>query len=252
MTLHPATVASEAAVAYVGCVWIVSRHVLVAQALAAALSRRVADVRALAGQARALEEAPIDPREDLVLVLDDVGSESAVAWVRGLATAARARTLVMTRSPRGPRWGALLEGAADEGGGLDIDIVAEPRTTDEMAVVVERVCAGVRVVGERERLELAASWRRHVEEEEELVHRMTTLSPRELVVLDALAAGQRCAEIATTLGVADSTVRTHVRSIRRKLAVDSQLRAVLALQRFRSVVSRSAPVGMPSPRRPRE
>lgn len=53
-----------------------------------------------------------------------------------------------------------------------------------------------------------------------------TLSPRENEVLELLAAGYRYKEIASTLGVAVETVKTHVKHICEKMHVRNRLEAV--------------------------
>lgn len=53
------------------------------------------------------------------------------------------------------------------------------------------------------------------------------LSPRELQVLQALARGERLPVIAEVLRISPGTVQTHVRNLRLKLGVSSQLEAVV-------------------------
>ena len=58
------------------------------------------------------------------------------------------------------------------------------------------------------------------------------LSPRELEVLTALARGERLAGIARSMAIAPGTVQTHIRNIRQKLGVSSQLEAVVEAYRL--------------------
>jgi DNA-binding NarL/FixJ family response regulator len=224
----------------VGTVWVLARHLLVAQALTAALDRRMEVVRELAWEADGLDGSLFDAERDLLLVVDDLDSPTAVEAIRDLLTAAPARTVVMTGLPKGQAWGGLLAAGATE-------VISELPSIDDLAEIVARVCAGDPVIPRDERDELCKRWERHVKEEEELRNRMATLSPRELHVLRMLASGRRSAEIGETLGVTQSTVRTHIRSIRRKLDVDSQLRAVVIMHRLESRGGPAVP-GMPSPR----
>ncbi len=53
------------------------------------------------------------------------------------------------------------------------------------------------------------------------------LTPRELMVLEAAAGGQSNKEIARTLQISDQTVKNHMTSILRKLAVDDRTQAVM-------------------------
>lgn len=57
------------------------------------------------------------------------------------------------------------------------------------------------------------------------------LSPRELQVLDLVAAGRTNKEIAATLDISNQTVKNHVSSILRKLAVNDRTQAVVYAMR---------------------
>jgi len=52
------------------------------------------------------------------------------------------------------------------------------------------------------------------------------LSPREVEILDRLAAGESNKEIARTLGISPNTVKTHVARVYEKLAVQRRVQAV--------------------------
>ena len=52
------------------------------------------------------------------------------------------------------------------------------------------------------------------------------LSPRELDILDRVAAGESNKEIARTLGISPNTVKTHVARVYEKLAVKRRVQAV--------------------------
>lgn len=244
MTLDGSPSRTGSTATYVGSVWVVARHRLVAQALAAALGRRVADVRVLLWDPEALREADVDADEDVLLIVDDVRSPAALAATRALLAQVPSRSLLMTELDRGYAWGGLLDAGVT-------DIIAEPESVERLAEVIEEVRAGSPVIPEDERSRLIEAWERHLAEEEELAERMATLSPRERMVLDSLASGRRPGDISVSWGVAESTVRTHIRSIRRKLAVDSQLRAVLVAHRLSARAARASP-GLPSPRRSQE
>lgn len=58
------------------------------------------------------------------------------------------------------------------------------------------------------------------------------LSPREREVLAALARGQRLPAIAESLAISAGTVQTHIRNVRLKLGVSSQLEAVVEAYRL--------------------
>jgi DNA-binding NarL/FixJ family response regulator len=224
----------------VGTVWVVARHLLVAQALTAALDMRMTRVRAVPWAREGLRTLDVDADQDVLLVVDDLDSPTAAEALRALLASAPARTVVMTGLAKGPAWGGLLLAGATE-------VISQAPSIDDLAGVVAKVCAGEPVMPDEERTALCQSYEKHLAEEQELIERLRTLSPREMLVLQMLASGRRSAEIGEELGVTQSTVRTHIRSVRRKLGVDSQLRAVVILHRLGSRLQASAP-DMPHPR----
>lgn len=58
-----------------------------------------------------------------------------------------------------------------------------------------------------------------------------SLTPRERAVLELLASGETTASAATSLGISDATVRTHVENMRAKLGVNT--RAAIVASGFR-------------------
>jgi DNA-binding NarL/FixJ family response regulator len=164
---------------------------------------------------------------DLLLIVDDLDSPAAIVSVRDLVARSRCRTVVMTELPECYVWGALLAAGVTE-------IVSEVASVEQLARVLDRVRAGDPVIARDRRVQLRALWEEHQREDKALLDRVATLSPRERLVLQTLAEGCRPAEIGEQLGVAESTVRTHLRSIRGKLEVDSQLRAALVVHRLES------------------
>lgn len=65
----------------------------------------------------------------------------------------------------------------------------------------------------------------------------TALSPRELQVVRAVAAGQRNRAIAEQLGIAEGTVKLHLHNIYEKLRIDSRLELMLLATRAGIVAS---------------
>ena len=61
------------------------------------------------------------------------------------------------------------------------------------------------------------------------------LSPRQVEVLQLLSEGVRAQAIALRLGLSETTVRNHIRTILRKLGCHSQLEAVAVARRYRLV-----------------
>ncbi|MDN5798132.1 MAG: LuxR C-terminal-related transcriptional regulator [Intrasporangium sp.] len=141
---------------------------------------------------------------------------------------ARATTgslVVVVASPAaGPSLLATLEGGARL---VDAD---QPLQTQLRKV--DRALAGEPpVVDQSAELESVRRWMR----ESDLV---ASLTGREGQVLELLMCGWPAGEIAGRLVVSLPTVRTHIRSITRKLGVSSQLAAVALAYRSRSGVGR--------------
>jgi two-component system nitrate/nitrite response regulator NarL len=147
-------------------------------------------------------------------------------WHRVRASGVLLRSLpipwvVLTDAPRGPMWGAEYEyGAA----------AVLPSTTalDEMVVVLRALARGESVIAADERSRLREEWRQLQMDRHALRARARSLTPREREVLLLLYDGATIAEIAGLLEIAPATVRSQVKSIRRKLGVNSQLAAVAA------------------------
>jgi DNA-binding NarL/FixJ family response regulator len=204
---------------------VTSDHSLVAEAVSAALSSsdlvivRVpwavapADLGALAGRA---DRAP-----DLALMLCDLDPASVDA-ARELVTAYPARWLLLTSATRGPLWGAMLHAGVE-------DILEGSTTLADLMEAIAMLKSGRSAHFVADRGQLVQAWLRDRARREDVEHRMNSLSQRELEVLQLLHLGQSVQEIAGIHEVACSTVRSQVRSMFRKLGVNSQLAAAAVL-----------------------
>lgn len=227
----------------VGEVVVTSRHMVVAQAVAAGLRQRQLGVTA-ADWATGEWQDPVREGQALMVVIDDLDSRAAVdavaVAVSGVARAG-GRVLVLTESPPGPAWGALFVAGAD--GAMTSDC-----SLDELEEALGRIAAGKPLIDPQRRSVLEEQWLEWLVEEQGLRERLDALSPRETSVLAMLAQGHRVVDIGQHLGVREGTVRSHVRSLRRKLQVDSQLGAVAIARRVAGrLPERPVP---PQPRRP--
>jgi RNA polymerase sigma factor (sigma-70 family) len=203
---------------------------LVAQAVATALTSKGVDSFVLRWP-RPTPSAPAGhvTREpaDVVLLLCDLDSAASLRAAR-LLSAARGDVpqLLLTSAARGPLWGALLD--------LGVRAVLTHATTlDDVLRTVVDVLDGHSPMPLEEREELVAQWHEDRSGREELHGRLQSLSPRERTVLKMLYEGEDVKAIADELGVSPATVRSHVKAIRRKLQVRSQLAAVAALDWLR-------------------
>ncbi len=111
-----------------------------------------------------------------------------------------------------------------------------PKSVDADALrdVLRRVAGGAYLINERV-LATPAVAARVLESFRTLTHEVAPevealfipLSPREIEVLGVVAQGHSNKEIATLLGISDQTVKNHITSIMRKLAVNDRTHAVV-------------------------
>lgn len=209
--------------------WIVSPHLLVAQAVTAALRSVGAPVELRAwetlvrdvGAERDL--AGVTGTQHVVALFDGLDSEEAVEEVRRLVALGGVRVVVVTSSPGAVGWGGTLEDPA-------VEVVTMATSINQLADVVQRFTTGESLMEPEARAELHAAWSRAVDRRERLVTMLGTLSPQQLRVLELLASGRRVWEVAELLRVTDGTVRSHVKTLRAKLGAKSQLEAVAMLR----------------------
>lgn len=98
------------------------------------------------------------------------------------------------------------------------------------------------VLREPEIASLVLSEFRSLTSEEEVENIYTPLSPREIEVLELVASGRTNKEIAVKLDISNQTVKNHISSILRKLAVNDRTQAVVYAMRrgWIKVASQSA------------
>lgn len=204
---------------------------LVADALAAALAAlgdvEVADARP--GHGRAVLQAAAGKRVDVVLVdywLPDMAGAAVVRQLRARAAQAKVVVLSSGHAPSHVR-DALMAGAAG--------FVPKSVSVARVAEAIARVTAGEYPVFEAELAEMVDDLEAREEATEDVDARFAALTPRELEVLQALAAGRASTAVAEDLSVSYATVRTHVNRILAKTATSSQLE-VVALARERGIV----------------
>ena len=136
--------------------------------------------------------------------------------------------LVMTSAPSGPVWGALYE--------RGVNLVASPRIRLDLTcdLLEDLVRDRNTRPGQRRRRELVSSWQSFRRQREEWLARLELLTEREQTVLGRLYSGMTVREIAEADQVTESTVRSQVKSILRKLEVSSQIAAVAVYDSVRS------------------
>lgn len=228
-----------------GQILVLCRLLLISQAISAALGGRGINAEAVAwatGVQRATDELS---ESDVVLLFDDLEDREAMAATMRLISRSSARFVVLTHRPEGAVWGGMLASGA-------VAVMPTESSLLEVDATLTQVRDGASPVDERRRDGLVREWFRWLAEDDALRARVSHLSPREREVLDLLASGHRVSDIVEDLGVAETTVRSHIKSIRRKLGVGSQLAAVAALHRLGEgalgTIDRPSPL-LPGPRR---
>lgn len=166
--------------------------------------------------------AVADPRAPLLgLMISDLESLTKLRAGQELVSRTGGRWLLLTNSPKGPAWGAMLDSGVEF-------ILPSGTTLGETVEVLDRLAGGDDIGDEAERRDLVERWLAERSDREVLLERIESLTPRERTVLRLLFAGDKVRTIADVLGISEATVRSHVRSMLRKLGVNSQLAAVAA------------------------
>ncbi|HEY0888156.1 MAG TPA: LuxR C-terminal-related transcriptional regulator [Nocardioides sp.] len=217
---------------------------LVAEAVRAALATRDVDARVLAWPS----ESPSVPRSrsaerpsrrsDVGLLISDLEAWSQVRAVCFAISRVSTRWIVITGAPRGAVWGAVLDAGASM-------VLPSSAGLDEIVEVMRLVGSEGGGMPEEERAELRAAWHTAQEDRHRVAERLRSLSPREREVLRLLYVGEPVVRIAERFEVSPATVRSQVKSVLRKLDVNSQLGAVAALGYLLST-----DVGEPAPSAP--
>ncbi len=207
-----------------GNVVVAARLQLVAQAVGAALRGRGVAAEPVAWT-RVSRKADGGPGPgDVVVLLDDLVSDRDLQATCELISGISAPCVVLTGRRAGPAWGALLVAGAAV-------VMATDGSLEQIEAVLTKVAAAEPTMDEDRRLGLMSEWEEWRAHDEQLRARVARLSPREEQILVMLSEGCSVAEIISALGVAETTVRSQIKSMRRKLGVDSQLGAVAVLHR---------------------
>lgn len=204
---------------------------LIAQAVAPALRSRGIEVESVSARGT---KGPRDPSEILV-VLDDLTTAGDVRRVLALIGSTGHPVLVLTGRERGQYWGALVSAGATS-------IMSATASVDEVVCAIRDVYDGKDVQTPEERADLLMQWDRYLCQQQDAIARLARLTARERAVLAGMAEGIAVTYLAAMLDVAETTVRSHVKSILRKLGVRSQLAAVALVHHAQSpLVAGAAP-----------
>lgn len=223
--------------------WIVSPHLLVAQAATAALRSVGWPVEAHTWQE--VVHGPLDvggptPLVRVVAIFDGDDGPGVVDELGGFVLSAHARVVVVTPGASAVRWGGLVDNNA-------VEVVSEVISVVELAEVVRRLTAGEPLMDAAQRAELRSLWVDALATRRELLDLVRRLSPQQRRVLELLASGLRVTEVAQAMGLAEATVRSHLKALRAKLGAQSQLEAVAMLNQVYELAE--GHIAVPGPRR---
>jgi len=211
--------------------WLVSPHLLVAQAVTAALQSAGSPVEFCAWETLVRDaESRRDPSapRSVVAIFDGLDNPVVVDEIARLLAVGDVRVAVVTTGPAAFWWGGLVADGA-------VDVVTMATTVGQLSDVVRRIIAGESLMEPDERAALHAAWAEALDRRQDLAALIKTLSPQQLRVLELLASGRRVHEVAELLGVADGTVRSHVKTLRNKIGARTQLEAVAMLRQVHDV-----------------
>lgn len=206
--------------------WVVSPRLLVAQAVTAALVSAGSDVELHAWEVLRSDVATggrSDRPRHVVVVFDEADLARVVDEVKALVRAGDVRVAIVAPDPGSTMWAALLEEP-------EVDVIVTARTLSDLAEAVERFAAGDRLLPPDRRQALREAWEEAIADRRQVVAMVATLSPQQRRVLELLAAGHRVSEVASQMGLADGTVRSHVKTLRAKLGARTQIEAVAMLR----------------------
>lgn len=198
---------------------VIDDHEIIAQSLSASLSALGHDVVRVDAETPDLVAA-IVAREPALVVLDlDLGPAGDGGLLVAPLTEGGCRVLVLTGVTDRIRKADCLRSGA-------LAVIGKHRSFDELREAVATAVAGEALLTPHQREEELAWLRREEAVRRGLREGFEELTPREEVVLGGLLRGYAVDEIADRAVVAPSTIRSQVRSILRKLGVNSQLAAV--------------------------
>jgi two-component system nitrate/nitrite response regulator NarL len=201
-------------------VLIVEDHMLLANTLLMALNAEgcraqiaeLSSAQVLLRQVRSLRPA--------VVLLDlDLGAFGDGVALVGPLSALGARVLVVSGSTDRLRLAETVERGA-------VGFLSKQAPFEQLLSTVLDVVAQRPVLSTAGRYDLMAELRAARASRSKSLAPFKTLTPRERVVLSALAHGLRAETIAAAAVVSEATVRSQIRSVLAKLGVNSQLEAV--------------------------
>jgi len=205
---------------------VIEDHPLVAEGMASALEACGAEVIAVTTPTeREIMDQANRMQPELVLLDLMLGGEfeRSISLIDPLRCIG-ASVLMLTGFDDLVAWAECVEAGA-------LGILSKRTDLRELVDIVARVLGGDTATFERQRRELTAALRERRKAEDVRLAPLRMLTPRETEVLKGLVDGHTAEELASLMYVSLATVRSQIRSILRKLGVNSQLAAVAVARR---------------------
>lgn len=164
---------------------------------------------------------------DVIIVDADLGAESGVELTRQLRRRhPQVAVIVLTEYADDEQlFQSIRAGAAA--------YATKQIAASELAMLIKRVASGDYLINDSvlQRPQVASRVLNQFRElsvlDESAEGVFSPLTPREIEILDRIAQGNSNKEIAYNLGISDQTVKNHITSILRKLAVNDRTQAVI-------------------------
>lgn len=202
---------------------VVEREPLVATTVRRALETRGMEVTVVpwrgSGDESRVRRGVAAASPDRVLLMTPLSPWAVLRDAQALLRGSPHRWLLLTVTPPGPVWGAMLDAGVEA-------VLPSSTGLDDTVVALDRSMEGRPVMDPVLEARMRQDWRSMTTELALLRSRLARLSPREAEVLEHLYEGAVVREVADQLGVTQYTVRTQVKSVMRKLEVNTQLAAV--------------------------
>lgn len=216
---------------------VVAERRLVGQAVAGALGLRRLAPQLVSwpnrpGRARMLRRILDTCDARMGLLMCDLATPDVLIDVQEILGTSSLSWLLVTGSSPGPRWGMALDSGAAA-------VLPMSTSVDALATAVLTTARGLDPMPAGQRERVLRAWHEVADEQRDLLRRMRRLTPRETQVLSALYEGRSVRQIAEASGVTEATVRSQVKTLRRKIGADSQLAAVAVYRKALEIFPQS-------------
>ena len=203
-------------------VLVVDDHQMFADALVALLEiEDDVEVIAAVGTGEKAIEVCGPTRPDVVLMDIDLPGMDGIQATKGVLRICPGAKVVGISAMRDPQLLARVIAAGASG------FVPKTRAAEELIRAVRAAAAGEMVLPEGDLAPVLDRLRRAAERSGEMDARFSTMTAREIDVLQAFADGLSTEEVGARFGIGVRTVRSHVENVLSKLGVHSKLEAVL-------------------------